>query len=301
MAAANIPPYLLVKAIDTLHDGIIIIDARQDGLPLIYVNEGFERLTGYTSVEAIGKNFRIFQASDNHQSELAVIHSVLTGGRGGVATLRNCRKDGSMYWNELSISPVHDDDGTLTHFIGIQKDVTARIQLEQQLNTITNTDPVVGISNRHHFDERFANLLSIAKRIHSELSVVLIGLDYFKQFNERYGSQAGDECLRKVGDYIAKSFVRTSDCVARYSGEEFAAVSFSSSREGLLLHTQRLCKRVFMLNIPHFDSPHGGVTVSVGGVQCLPDKETSQQLIDLASQKLRAAKRNGGNCVNVFD
>lgn len=141
-----------------------------------------------------------------------------------------------MYWNELSISPVHDGDGMLTHFIGIQKDVTARIQLEQQLSTLTNTDPVVGIGNRHHFEERFSNLFYIAKRIHSELSVLLIELDHFKQFNEQYGQSAGDDCLRKVGDCITKSFRRTSDCVARYGGEEFAVVSFSSNLEGLHQH-----------------------------------------------------------------
>ncbi|MBI3480355.1 MAG: diguanylate cyclase [Nitrosomonadales bacterium] len=298
-AAEKIPQHLLLKAIDASHDGLVIIDARENGFPLIYVNHGFEKLTGYTSAEAVGKNFRVFQASDNHQSELAVIHAALADGEGCVATLRNSRKDGSMYWNELSITPVHGDDGTLTHFIGIQKDVTARIQLEQQLNTLTNIDPLIGISNRHHFDERFANLLSIAKRIHSELSVVLIELDYFKPYSERYGVEARDECLRKVGGCVAKSFVRTSDCVARYSAEEFAVVSFSSNREGLHQHTQQLCERVLLLNIPHLDSPHGVVTVSIGGIQRLPGKETTEQLIGLTSQKLRAAQLDGGNSVNV--
>jgi diguanylate cyclase (GGDEF)-like protein/PAS domain S-box-containing protein len=298
---ANISQHLLDKAINTSHEGIVIIDARQRNFPLIYVNQGFEKLTGYTSAEALGKNFRIFQASDDHQSELAVIRSAITKGEGCVTTLRNYRKDGSMYWNELSISPVHDDDGMLTHFIGIQKDVTARILLEQQLNTLTNTDPVVGISNRRHFDERFSTLLSIAKRIHSELSVLLIDLDHFKQFNERYGQPAGDECLRKVGNCIAQSFLRTSDCTARYSGEEFAVVSFSSNLEGLHQHTGKLCERVRLLNIPHHDSPHGVVTISIGGIQRMPDRETAKEgLIEQAKLKLLAAQRSGCNCVNIL-
>jgi diguanylate cyclase (GGDEF)-like protein/PAS domain S-box-containing protein len=300
-ATANISQHLLAKAINTSQDGIIIIDAQQNGFPLIYVNQGFERLTGYTSAEAVGKNFRVFQASDDHQSELAVIRSAITKGEGCVATLRSYRKDGSMYWNELSISPVHNDGGMLTHFIGIQKDVTARIQLEQQLKTLSNTDPLVGISNRRHFDERFSNLLSIAKRIHSELSVLLMDLDYFKQFNERYGQSAGDECLRKVGNCIAKSFQRTSDCTARYSGEEFAVVSFSSNLEGLQQHTEKLCERVRMLNILNRDSPHGVVTISIGGIQRMPNMETAKEgLIELAKLKLLAAKRSGCNCVNIL-
>lgn len=300
-ATTNISQHLLAKAINTSHDGIAIIDARQDGFPLIYVSQGFERLTGYTFAEVVGKNFRVFQADDDHQSELAVIRSAVTKGEGCVATLRNYRKDGSMYWNELSISPVHDDGGTLTHFIGIHRDVTARIQLEQQLSTLTNTDPVAGISNRRHFDERYSSLLSIAKRIRSELSVLLIDLDHFKQFNERYGQPAGDECLHKVGNCIAGSFRRTSDCAARYSGEQFAVVSFSSNLEGLHQHTMKLCEQVRMLNIPHQDSPHGVVTISIGGIQRMPNRETAKEvLIEQASLKLLAAKRSGCNCVNIL-
>src|SRR4030067_252535 len=301
-ATTNVSQHLLAKAINTSHDGIAIIDARQDCFPVIYVNKVFERLTGYPSAEVVGKNFRMFQAGDDHQSELAVIRSAVKNGEGCVATLRNYRKDGSMYWNDLSISAVHDDDGgLLTHFIGIHRDVTARIQLEQQLSTLTNTDPVAGISNRHHFDERFSGLLSIAKRIHSELSVLLIDLDHFKQFNERYGQSAGDECLRKVGNCIAGSFRRTSDCAARYSGEQFAVVSFSSNLEGLHQHTGKLCERVRMLDIPHQDSPHGVVTISIGGVQRMPNRETAKEvLIEQASLKLLAAKRSGCNCVNIL-
>ncbi|HTN93572.1 MAG TPA: diguanylate cyclase [Gallionella sp.] len=301
-AKTNISRQLLIKAINTTHEGIVVIDAQQGGFPQLYVNEGYERMTGYPATEMIGKKFRVFHASDDHQSELAVIRSALTEGDGCVATMRNYRKDGSMYWNEISVVPVRDDDGKLTHFISIQKDVSDRIRLERQLDTLSNTDPVSGVNNRHHFEERFSNLLSIAKRIHCELSVLLIDLDYFKLFNDRYGQAAGDECLRKVGECIAKSFRRTSDCVARYDGEAFAVVSFSSNLEGLHQHTKLLCERVRTLNIPHQDSPHGVVTVSIGGVQRMSDRDTSREgLIEQANLKLLAAKRNGCNCVNILD
>lgn len=207
-----------------------------------------------------------------------------------------------MYWNEISIVPVRDGNGSLTHFISIQKDVSDRIRLEQQLSTLSNTDPVSGVGNRHHFEERFSNLLSIAKRIHCEMSVLLIELDYFKEFNGRYGQSAGDECLHKVGECIAKSFRRTSDCVARYDGEEFAVVSFSSNLEGLHQHIRLLCERVRMFDIPHQDSPHGVVTISIGGVQRMSDKGTTKEgLVEQARLKLLAAKRNGCNCAILLD
>lgn len=313
-ATGEIPRDLLVQAVDQSHDGITIADARQPGFPLIYVNKGFERLTGYTCAEVLGKNYRVLQGIDTEQPELAVIRAAVAREESCVVTLRNYRKDGSMFWNELSISPVHDADGKLTRYIGIQKDVTARVLLEhhmhqsnldlqtlnQQLNTMAHTDPLVGLNNRRHFDERFADLRSTAHRTHSELSVLMIDLDHFKQFNEIYGLSAGDECLRMTGECVAKSFARTTDCAARYGGEDFAVVSLAANIDDLRRHAQRLCEQVRALNIPYRESSHGVVTISIGGVHRMPDRETTEaELINLAEQELFAAKRGGRNRVLI--
>ena len=296
----NISQELLVKALNESRDGITIADARQQGFPLVYVNQGFESLTGYAADEVVGKNYHMLQGDDTDQPEIAVIRAAIAKGQGCVVTLRNYRKDGTMFWNQLSISPVHDAEGVLTHFIGIQKDATDKVQLEQQLNELIYTDPLVGIANRRRFDERFRDLLHVAQRIHSGMSVLMIDLDNFRQFNERYGQAAGDECLRMVGSCIAKSFSRTSDCVARYGGEEFAIVSFSSGTEALRAHAYKLCEQVRELGIPHGDSPHGLVTISIGGVHRLPNRETTEeQLIELASRELLVAKQGGRNCVQI--
>lgn len=306
--------HLLARAINQSHDGITIADAKKQGFPLIYVNEGFERLTGYSSSEVIGKNYRILQGIDSEQPELAIIRAAVANEESCVVTLRNYRKDGSMFWNELSISPVHNAQKKLTHYIGIQKDVTARILLEQhlhqsnldlqtlnqQLNTLAYTDPLVGLSNRRHFDEQFASLRSTAQRTHSEMSVLIIDLDYFRQFNERYGRSAGDECLRMVGDCIAKSFARTSDCAARYGGKEFAVVTLAANRDDLRRHAQKLCEQVRALNIPNSDSPHGIVTISIGGVHRQVDRETTEEdIISRAERELHYAKHSGRNCVHL--
>ena len=198
-----------------------------------------------------------------------------------------------MFWNETSISPVHNAAGALTHFIGIQKDVTARILLEQRL---TCADPLVGVSNRRHFDQRFNDSLVFSRRAHSGMSLLIIELDFFSQFVERYGQSAGDECLCKVGDCIAKLFVRMSDCVARYGNEEFAVVSLSFGAGALRQHAQNICEQVRKLNVPHSSSPHGVVTVSIGGVHIMPTRGTTEEmLIAVANSKLQAAKRNGCN------
>lgn len=313
-AVTNIPRDLLAQAIDQSHEGVTIANAEAQGLPLIYANEGFERLTGYTAEEIILNGYRILQRDDTGQPGLDVIRAAVENEESCVVTLRNYRKDGSMFWNEISISPVRDGDGRLTHYIGIQKDVTARILFEQQLNqsnldlrtlnqqlnTLAYTDHLVGIGNRRHFDEQFASLLSSAQRTHSALSLLMIELDHFKQFNVRYGRSAGEECLRMVGDCIAKSFARTSDCAARYAGEEFAVLSLDASLDDSRHHAQKLCEQVRALNIPNSDSSHGIVTISIGGVHRIPGRETTgTELIKLADQELLAAHRDGHNRVHI--
>lgn len=315
-AAANISRDLLAKAINESRDGITIADACQKDTPLIYVNAGFEQLTGYTAAEALGRNCRFLQGTDTNQPEIAVLHAAFANGESCMVTLRNYRKDGSMFWDELSLTPVRNAEGKLTHFIGIQKDVTARILLDQhlhqsnldlptlnrQLNTLMYTDPLIGISNRRHFDEQFASLLSTAQRIHSEMSVLMIDLDYFRQFNQRYGENAGDECLRIVGNCIAKSFSRSSDCAARYGGELFSAVSLGANIEDLQHHAQKLCAKVRALSIPHGDSPHGVVTISIGGVSRIPYRDASaNELIKLAEVALYDAKHHGRDQVHIVN
>jgi len=298
---AEIYQDLLVKAVSEAREGITIADAQQQDFPLIYVNEGFERLTGYSSDEVMDKNYRILQGTDTDQPEIAVMLAAIAKGEGCVVTLRNYRKDGSMFWSELNISPMHNAQGTLTHFIGILKDMAARGQIGQQPETSIYTDPLIGMGNRRHFDERFADLLHVAQRIHTGISVLMIDLDHFKLFNEHYGHSAGDECLRMVGDCIAKSFIRTSDCVARYGGEEFAIVSFSTGIEALRNHAQKLCEQVRALNIPHGDSPHGVVTISIGGIHRLPNRDTTEELlVELANQELLSAKHSGRDRVHII-
>lgn len=221
-----------------------------------------------------------------------------------------------MFWNELSVSPVHGADGKLTHYIGIQKDVTARVLLEQhlhesgldlntlnrQLNTLVYTDPMIGIGNRRRFDEELASFFSTAQRTHSELSVLMIDLDRFSLFNQRYGENAGNECLRIVGDCVAKSFSRSSDCAARYGGERFSVASLGTNIEDLQYHAQQLCAKVRALNIPHGDSPSGIVTISIGGVSRVPYRDTSRdELIKLAEVALYDAKRHGRDQVHIVN
>jgi diguanylate cyclase (GGDEF)-like protein/PAS domain S-box-containing protein len=313
--ALQISRELLAQAVDQSHDGITIADAREPDYPLIYVNAGFEQLTGYSASELLGKSVRFLQGMDAEQPDIAVLRDALHQGKGCIVTLRNYRRDGSLFWNELSISVIHDKEGRPSHFVGIQKDVTKRIleeqhlrqsnqdlhALNQQLYTAARTDPVAGLSNRLHFDERLESMVQAAQRTHSPLSVLMVNLDQFKRFNERYGRTAGDTCLRMVGDRIAKSFGRASDCVARYEGDQFAIVSMGDSIEGMQQHLKRLRDQIRALNIPHHDSPDGVVTICAGCVTLIPQRgATAQTMLKQAQDALREAKQRGCNCEHLI-
>ncbi|MFB2934224.1 PAS domain S-box protein [Aerosakkonemataceae cyanobacterium BLCC-F154] len=126
------------RAIAASNNGIIITDARIPNKPIIYVNPAFEQMTGYSAAEVLGKNCRFLQGKETKQGELERLRTAIRQGENCTVVIRNYRKDGSLFWNELSISPIYDDRGVLTHFIGIQIDITERKQAEEELRATTS-------------------------------------------------------------------------------------------------------------------------------------------------------------------
>ncbi|MGQ4649453.1 GAF domain-containing protein [Lyngbya aestuarii] len=124
---------LLERAIAASENGIIITDSTQPDNPIIYANKGFERLTGYREAEIIGKNCRFLQGSDRNQAALTEVRAALQEARNCRVTLRNYHQDGRMFWNELSISPVQNAAGNLTHYVGVQTDITELKRVEAEL------------------------------------------------------------------------------------------------------------------------------------------------------------------------
>lgn len=124
---------LMERAISASSNGIVLTDANQFDNPIIYVNPAFEAMTGYTASEVMGRNCRFLQGPDTKQPELEELRMALQEQRECSITLRNYRKDGALFWNELHISPVFDETGDLSHFVGIQTDITQRKQAEEAL------------------------------------------------------------------------------------------------------------------------------------------------------------------------
>jgi len=121
------------QAIAASSVGVVIADARQVDMPLIYVNPAFERMTGYSAAEVLGTNCRFLQGSERDQAEIGRLRTAIKLGKDCTVVLRNYRKDGTLFWNELNISPIHDTQAKLTHFVGVQTDISDRKRAEAAL------------------------------------------------------------------------------------------------------------------------------------------------------------------------
>src|SRR5918993_866489 len=131
---------LLDRAVTASTNSISITDLNQPGDPIVYVNPAFERTTGYASEEVLGRNCRFLQREDRDQPALGELRAAVYEGRHCTVVLRNYRKDGSLFWNELSIYPVREEDGRMTNFVGVQNDVTERIRAEEILSEIRRAE-----------------------------------------------------------------------------------------------------------------------------------------------------------------
>ncbi|AMB80964.1 MULTISPECIES: PAS domain-containing protein [Pseudomonas] len=124
---------LLQRMVDASQDGIVIAEQEGEDNILIYVNKAFETLTGYSSDDILYQDCRFLQAGDRDQTGLQLIRDAIASGQPTRQILRNYRKDGAHFWNELSITPVFNENDQLTYFIGVQKDVTAQVKAQQRV------------------------------------------------------------------------------------------------------------------------------------------------------------------------
>lgn len=179
---------------------------------------------------------------------------------------------------------------------------TAELQAaNQQLEVLSNTDGLTGLSNRHKFDQVWAQEWQRAVRQGLPLAVVMIDVDHFKLYNDQFGHPAGDECLRRVAAVLAHSVRRAGELAARYGGEEFVVVLPGLDANGALQEAERIRTEVSALGIPHTGSSAGAVvTVSLGVASRVPQREEGLYLLlQEADDALYQAKHGGRNRVGL--
>ena len=220
-AEENLRLYKL--AIESATNAILIADALAPDCPLIYVNQTFEQMTGYPLSEVVGKNCRFLQREDRDQPEIERLRAAIRTGEASSVLLRNYRKDGTLFWNSLQTSPVRNEAGVVTHFVGIQSDVTTLKNYQAELEHRANYDALTGLANKNLLDDRMERAISQARRSGRQIALLYLDLDRFKMVNDSLGHASGDALLKSAAERLTNC-VRESDTVARLGGDEFVVV-----------------------------------------------------------------------------
>jgi diguanylate cyclase (GGDEF)-like protein/PAS domain S-box-containing protein len=287
-------------------EGITITDAEER---ILDVNPAFSRITGYSRAEVLGKSPRLLSSGRQDAAFYAAMWKSIRGEGQWRGDIWNKHKNGEAYPEQLSIVAVRDARGNLTNFIGIFSDISELArqvaertreleELNRRLEELSATDGLTGIANRRRFDGRLVNEWKRALRVQRPLALLMLDVDLFKNYNDHYGHQAGDECLRSVAKAIDSSSRRSSDLAARYGGEEFALIAADTDFSSALHLAEVIRQSIERLDLPHARSPIGKVTVSIGVSVITPEEaQKPDSLINMADNALYLAKSRGRNRV----
>ncbi len=285
------------RAIEASDSAILLVDMRDPSQPVEYVNRAFERMTGYRAAETIGRNCRFLQRGDSQQPELDRLRAAIAAGTDAHVLLRNYRKDGRLFWNRLNVSPVRDDGGTITHYVGVSTDVTDLTADRHELQHRATHDPLTSLANRHLLGEQLERALAQAERHGRGLAVVFVDLDGFKEINDRLGHAVGDAMLRIAARRL-EACVREGDTVARTGGDEFVLVLTDQTTEDRLAAVLERVRETLSLDYP-VEGQSLPMSCSIGASIYPRHGVTADVLVQEADRAMYAAKNAGRNAWRV--
>ncbi len=272
-----------------------------------YVSPAFTVLTGWTIAEAMQVRFGELVYPDDQPRADAIRAQILAGRKQITMDYRYLCKDGSPLWVEARISLVEGDGET--QFVANIRDISERKAAEEQLEAVNRilsaqaaTDALTGLANRRRFDEALDTEWRRAVRNGAPLSLLLLDVDRFKLYNDRYGHQGGDSCLRGVAAAVAGLVRRPGDLAARYGGEEMAVLLPGADADGAAGVAEQIRAAIEALAIEHLGNlPAQVITASFGvataQVQAQGSPCSAEELIATADAALYEAKRTGRNRV----
>jgi diguanylate cyclase (GGDEF)-like protein/PAS domain S-box-containing protein len=297
------------RLVESSPEGVVLVNAQDPERPVVYVNPGFEALTGYSAAELLGRNLRLLQADDREQDGRHRLREALGRGESCRVLLRNYRKDGSVFWNEMTVLPLLDADGRVTHFAGHHRDAGERLRLDPKLTrdslsgahqptaVAIRDDRLTGLFTLPYLEELLKRDWAVAQREKRSIAVFAIDIDALDLYNATFGRAAGDSTIRRVAHVVSGCLRRSSDVTARIDGGSLIAFAPGLAIEQALRVGQLMAERVRELRVHH---PRSAVlryvSVSVGVCAAVPDAADSpSSLLEKSQQQLQIAKKAGRN------
>lgn len=277
---------LLAKALNDSPDCVIITDIDQQ---IVFVNTGFEQLTGYQQEEVLGRNPSFLWEKP------IVSKKEQTTNRGNITHFQlkqpNLRKDGTPFYVDQSIAHITDDAGAITHHVSFSKDSTERLRRELALKDLASRDSLTGLLNRRSGEQLLKQYDDEKQSAAKLLCLIMMDIDNFKKINDTFGHTIGDVILKSCSQLI-KNKARNTDSIVRWGGEEFLMIVPNAR----LHEAMELAERIRASIEQHTDSKVGQITASFGVAELQPDESTAS-LINRADKALYKAKLAGKNCI----
>jgi diguanylate cyclase (GGDEF)-like protein/PAS domain S-box-containing protein len=271
-----------------------------------YVSPAVTAILGWDRQEFLDLDREELIHPDDQAGVASLYENCLAGRDFNALDYRSKKKDGGYLWLEGNLVLHRDPEtGAPVGFIKVSHDISSRKAAEDQLSkalgvaeSLASIDALTGVANRRSFDEFFEGEWLRAIRAHTAISVLMIDVDQFKRYNDRYGHISGDNCLKEIARTIASCIRRPTDLVARYGGEEFIVVLPNTDSAGARLIAEQIRSALEQRQIPHEDGAYSVVTVSIGCATQMPQvRSLSTLLVKVADEALYQAKSAGRNCV----
>jgi diguanylate cyclase (GGDEF)-like protein/PAS domain S-box-containing protein len=289
---------LLERGVESTVNAVLISEYREPRNPIVYANRAFEKITGYSRAEALGRNVLFLQGDDRDQPELEALVEAVRDERPYRGALRSYRKDGSLCWIEVHVAPVRNAEGTATHFITVLHDISETRRYQEELAHKANYDSLTSLANRNLFSDRINHAIARSARYRTGVSVCVAGIDKFNVVNDSLGYAAGNELLRAIAARLRSRF-RAVDTIARPGGDEFALLLVDQPGEPALATQIQRLQEVFSQPFPAGDREvHLGAAI---GVSVFPqDGDDAATLLKRAEIAMHRAKEHGPNSYRMF-
>ena len=279
-------------ALDVVRHSVVI--TARDGT-IEWVNPAFTALTGFAREEAVGRKPSIQKSGRHDAAFYRNVWGTLLSGKTWEGEVTNRRKDGSLYVEDQTITPVKGEDGEIGHFVAVKRDVTERKRAEEAIVHLALHDPLTDLPNRRVVEENLGRLLArSARKIPSAL--LLVDLDNFKEVNDRFGHAAGDEVLRGFARLFHEA-VRPGDLVGRVGGDEFVVLLEGAGAEEARAVAERIRDRAGSVELPPgYDGPPVGASV---GIALVAGHRRAAEVLATADSALYDAKAGGKGRVEL--
>lgn len=278
------------KILQQIDDAVVITDI--NGV-ITYVNPAFTKHTGYSHDDVLGRTTKISKSGQHTKDFYKDIWQTILSGNTFRAIFINKKKNGDIYYENKTITPIKNDKKVVTGFVSSGKDVTKETLMNQETERIATIDKLTGIFNRHKFEELFALENERYERYSHPLSLILIDIDHFKVINDTFGHDVGDEVLIHLAKTIQEN-IRKIDIFARWGGEEFLILSPNSNFNNIHLLAEKLRAAIEKTSFEKV----GHITISLG-ISTFIENDSFAELFKRADNGLYSAKENGRNQIGI--